>query len=175
MTFFQGWRRKLGAAALVTACALAAMWMRNRFVVDNLQITITDKSEIAAHSMYDSIQIIYRRHHSFSVPLTTRPVWFQIDSRPVTRHDRGVWDPWKTEITAGDEVHADLNSPVLRYLKMTYASRDPSEVDVTTIVLADLPVTFLLTLLSAYLLITPRSKPNRSDDTPNPPKQPEPR
>lgn len=156
--FFKGWRRKTGVVTLVMACVVVSVWVRNHFYADHMQITITDGSSVSTLSMYDSMQIVYRSHRSFGDESPIRPAWFLFDSRRVTRHDRGVWDPWKSEITPHDEVHVDFTTPIFRFKKMTYSRRDPSRVHVTTVVLSDLPIALLLTLLSAYLLFSkPRS------------------
>jgi hypothetical protein len=34
--FFKGWRRKTGCVALVMACVLMGMWVRSRYLVDEL-------------------------------------------------------------------------------------------------------------------------------------------
>ena len=164
--FFRGWRRKVGCVTLVTACLLLAAWVRNHFYADDLQMTITDTSEIAAYSMYDSVQIIYRTHPSYREMLPTQPPWFLYGNRPVTRHDRGMWDPWRSDVAPANEIHVDLATPLFRFLKMTYGDVVPFRArNVTTVVLSDLPASFLLTLLSAWLLL---SKPRVAKKTVEP-------
>ena len=152
--FFKGWLRKVGCVALVMACLFLSGWVRNHFYADHMQITITDGSSVSTLSMYDSIQIVYRSHRSFGDQSPIRPAWFLFGNSPVTRHDRGVWDPWKSETTPGNDVHVDLMTPAFRFFKMTYGSRKPSRVHVTSVVLSDLPAAFFLTLLSAWLLLS---------------------
>src|SRR5690242_1489835 len=92
--FFKGWRRKVGCALLLMACVFMVAWVQNRFYADHAQIVITGASNISALSMYDSIQIVYRRLEN---PLGPRPDTFLFSTSPVTPDKRGIWDPWKLD------------------------------------------------------------------------------
>src|SRR5689334_20227541 len=71
LTFFHGWRRKMGAAALVMACVLMAGWLRSQIAIDVFAIT----DDVAIGSADSSLMIQISRSNDENDSTSNAGFW----------------------------------------------------------------------------------------------------
>lgn len=165
-TFFHGWRRKAGVAALMMACLLCGLWIRSRIVDDKVILTISgwkhlihsergviswfawDESERYGFDLPADVaeEMGVPAHLSGSVAWR-RPEW---QSQPVSHPAQAVpmVKPEKIKFGCGDPLKDFPPNEFLNneYLKLATVGFLKNAVSYWMLVLP-------LTLLSAYLII----------------------
>lgn len=97
-TFFRGWRRKAGVAALVVALALMAVWIRSTIVLDSILIITNNGASnheiisAAGEFRWDYYTGRSRRYFGW---LESYPMWgvYPLRSIQAESRMRGPWDP----------------------------------------------------------------------------------
>ena len=141
--FLRGWKRKFGVVTLVLACLLMAAFLRSRYWADEISIPCSQRSDIQFTS-FDGMLLAIMRD---SVPNVS------IDWTTTSREDIS------TAITDldGNEIHLSLREQLLENLLVGVICDGPDD-PIIGLQIPYMPFVIILTLLSAYLLLSKRRK-----------------